>query len=255
MQKRLKLAVIALCCSSFGFAQNTQTTTNTDEQAAVSIDESAFTFTEAQLDENEGMSQNVTLINSNNNFYAGKVGFLFSPARFRYRAFNQKFNDVYINGVYMNDMETGQFGYSAIVGGLNHQTREVEFALPFEDNHFSMSGMAGSNNYNFRPAKMPTGHKLTLTGANRSYTLRGIYSYNSGLNEKGWAVSAGVGYRWSKEGYVEGTFYNSLSYFLGIQKLIGDSHSLSFMTWGSPTERGQQTGSTDDMYWIANNNQ
>ncbi len=255
MQKRLKLAVIALCCSSFGFAQNTQTTTNTDEQAAVSTDESAFTFTEAQLDENEGMSQNVTLINSNNNFYAGKVGFLFSPARFRYRAFNQKFNDVYINGVYMNDMETGQFGYSAIVGGLNHQTREVEFALPFEDNHFSMSGMAGSNNYNFRPAKMPTGHKLTLTGANRSYTLRGIYSYNSGLNEKGWAVSAGVGYRWSKEGYVEGTFYNSLSYFLGIQKLIGDSHSLSFMTWGSPTERGQQTGSTDEMYWIANNNQ
>ena len=51
MQKRLKLAVIALCCSSFGFAQNTQTTTNTDEQAAVSTDESAFTFTEAQLDE------------------------------------------------------------------------------------------------------------------------------------------------------------------------------------------------------------
>lgn len=130
MQKRLKLAVIALCFGTFSFAQNTQTTPVTDEQAAVSTDESAFTFTEAQLDENEGMSQNVTLINSNNNFFAGKVGFLFSPARFRYRAFNQKFNDVYINGVYMNDMETGQFAYSAIVGGLNHQTREVEFALP-----------------------------------------------------------------------------------------------------------------------------
>lgn len=44
--------------------------------------EQAFTFTEAQLGEDDDMSQNVSIINSNNNVYASEVGYLFSPVRF-----------------------------------------------------------------------------------------------------------------------------------------------------------------------------
>lgn len=247
MQKKLKLVVLSLCYASLAFAQTEQT----EGQKSSSSVEQAFTFTEAQLGEDDDMSQNVTIINSNNNIYAGEVGFLFSPVRFRYRAFNQKYNDVFINGAPANDMETGQFRYS-MVGGLNQQTRNVEFALPFESNNFSMPGMAGSNNYNFRPAQMAAGHRLTLSAANRSYTMRGMYTYNTGLNEKGWAYSANITYRWADRGYVEGTFYNALSYFFGVQKLINDQHSVSLITWGNPTERASQGASTDEMYWIAN---
>ena len=125
MQKKLKLAVIALCYSPFVFAQ---TEGNSQGQKASALTEQAFTFTEAQLGEDDDMSQNVSIINSNNNVYASEVGYLFSPVRFRYRAFNQKYNDVFINGVPMNDMESGQFRYS-LVGGLNQQTRNVEYAL------------------------------------------------------------------------------------------------------------------------------
>lgn len=250
MQKTWKLCVMALCLAPSAFAQTPETTA----QTGTGVDESAFTFTESQLDEDENLSQNVTIVSSNNNVYANGIGFLWSPMRFRYRAFHQKYNDVYINGAQMNDMETGQFGFSAMVGGLNHQTRLSEASLPFEDNNFGVPAMAGSSNYNFRPAAMATGHRVTLSAANRSYVARAIYSYNSGLNAKGWAFSAGVGYRWAKEGYVEGTSYNSLSYFLGVQKVMGN-HSLALVTWGAPTERGQQIASTDEMYWIANNRQ
>ena len=252
MQKKLLLAVLALCYTPFAFAQ----VSGTEGEKEATIEESSFTFTEAQLGEDDDMSQNVTIISSNNNIYANEVGYLFSPVRFRYRAFNQRFNDVYINGVPMNDMESGQFRFS-LVGGLNQQTRGVEFALPFENNSFSMTGMAGSNNYNFRPANMATGQRLTLTGANRNYLIRGMYTYNSGLNEKGWAYSANITYRWANEGYVEGTFYNSLSYFFGVQKMLGEKHdhSVSLVTWGNPTERASQGASTDEMYWLANNNQ
>ena len=247
MNKKLKLTVMALCYAPLVFAQTGQA----EGQNANETNESAFTFTEAQLGEDDDMSQNVTIISSNNNIYASEVGFLFSPVRFRYRAFNQKYNDVYINGAAVNDMESGQFRYS-LVGGLNQQTKNQEFSLPFESNNFSMSGMAGSNNYNFRPAQMPAGHRVTLSGANRNYTLRGMYTYNSGLNNKGWAYSANLTYRWADRGYVEGTFYNALSYFLGVQKVINDSHSLSLVTWGNPTERASQGASTDEIYWLAN---
>lgn len=248
MQKKLKLAVIALCYSPFIMAQ----TDNGEGQKTGSMTEQAFTFTEAQLGEDDDMSQNVTIINSNNNVYASEVGFLFSPVRFRYRAFNQKYNDVYINGVPMNDMESGQFRYS-LVGGLNQQTRNMEYALPFESNGFSMSGMGGSNNYNFRPGSFATGHRVTLSGANRNYQLRAMYTYNSGFNNKGWAFSANLTYRGAKEGYVEGTFYNALSYFLGVQKMInGGKHALTFSTWGNPTERSTQGPATDEALWLAN---
>lgn len=247
MQKKLKIAVIALCYSSLTFGQN-----DSIGQKGAVLSESAFTFTEAQLGEDDDMAQNITIVNSNSNIYASEVGYLFSPVRFRYRAFDQKFNEIYINGVPMNDMESGQFRYS-LVGGLNQQTRNMEFALPFESNMFSMAGMGGSNNYNFRPSAMPAGHRITLSGANRNYTLRGMYTFNSGLNSKGWAFSGNVTYRWANEGYVEGTFYNSLSYFLAAQKVFGDGrHSLTLATWGNPTERASQGVATDEMYWLSN---
>lgn len=247
MHNKLIIAVAALCYTPLAMAQND----SIGLKGAV-MSETAFTFTEAQLGEDEDMSQNVSIINSNSNIYASEVGYLFSPMRFRYRAFDQRYNDIYINGAPINDMETGQFRYSW-VGGLNQQTRNMESSMPFEGNRFSIPGMGGSNNYNFRPASMPSGHRLTLSGANRSYTLRGMYTFNSGLNDKGWAFSANVTYRWASEGYVEGTFYNSLSYFLGVQKVFGDgSHSISLVTWGNPTERASQGAGTDEMYWLAN---
>lgn len=254
MQKKLILAAIALCGTTAVVAQNPKNPTDSDDKTTKSVDESAFTFTEDQLGEDDNMSANVTILNSNNNVYASEVGYLYSPMRFRYRALSQKYNEVYINGAPMNDMESGQFRYS-LVGGLNQQTRNVDFSLPFEEGTFAVPGLAGSNNYNFRAGSMAAGHRLTLTGANRNYTVRGMYTYASGFNPKGWAFAANVTYRWANRGYVEGTFYNALSYFLGVQKKWNNGHSLSFSTWGNPTERAAQGASTDEVYWLANDYQ
>ena len=259
MQKKLKLAVIAFCFAPMAFAQTPEIPDSLESaeqegQTAVAS-EQTFTFTEAQLGEEDDMSQNVTIISSNQNVYASQVGFTFSPVRFRYRALNQKYNEIYINGASMNDMETGQFRY-ALVGGLNQQTRGVETTLPFEFNNFAMPGMAGSNNYDFRPSHLATGQRITLSGANRNYTLRAMYTYNSGLRPDGWAFSANVTYRWASMGtsYVDGTFYNALSYFFGAEKKLGNGHALSIVTWGNPTERAAQGAATDEMYWLANSN-
>ena len=250
MQKKLKLVVMVLSMASAAFAQTTDTPESTNQANGM---EQAFTFTEAQLGEDDEMSQNVTIISSNQNVYASQAGYTFSPVRFRYRAFNQKYNEIYINGAPMNDPESGQFRYS-LVGGLNQQTRGVETALPFESNNFAMPGMAGSNNYDFRPSHFATGKRVTLTGANRNYTLRGMFTYNTGLKPNGWAFSANITYRWANmaTSNVEGTFYNSLSYFLGVEKRFNDQHAISIVTWGNPTERASQGAGTDESYYLAN---
>ena len=258
MQKKLKLTVMALCFAPMAFAQTPKSpdinSVEKEEESEV-VSEQAFTFTEAQLGEDDDMSQNVSIISSNQNVYASQVGYTFNPVRFRYRAFNQKYNEIYINGALMNDMESGQFRY-ALVGGLNQQTRGVENSLPFEFNNFSMPGMGGSNNYDFRPSHMATGQRVTLSGANRNYTIRAMYTYNTGLRPDGWAFSANVTYRWAdmNTSYIDGTFYNALSYFFGAEKKFGNGHALSIVTWGNPTERATQGAGTDEMYWLANSN-
>lgn len=245
MRKTLKLAVMAFCCSATAVAQEP-----IDSIAKDLADEQTFTFTEAQLEDNESSIQNITIISSNRNVYANEVGYRFSPARFRYRAYNAKYTDMYINGNPVNDIERGLFSYS-LVGGLNNQTRGRESSLPFEDNNYSMSALAGSGNYNFRPSSFATGQRASLAFANRSYNVRGMYTYNTGLMENGWAFTGSLTYRWGNGiGTVEGTSYNSLSFFVGAEKLINDQHSLSLVAWGNQTQRGTQRGATDEMYWI-----
>ena len=252
MQKKLKLTVLALCIASTAIAQTTTTNDVTEKEEQAVLNEQAFTFTEAQLGEDDDMAQSVSIISSNQNIFANSAGFQFSAGRFRYRAFNQKYNEIYINGAPMNDLESGQFRYG-LIGGLNRQTNSGrEASLPFEFNNYAMPSMAGSNNYDFRPSRMATGQYVSMAGANRSYTLRGIYTYNTGLRPDGWAFSGGLTYRWAQRGYSKGTFYNSLSYFLGAEKKLNDDHSIAFITWGSPTERASQGASTDEMYWLAN---
>ncbi len=246
MRKTLKLVVMGLCCTTAAVAQEP-----IDSVVHELQDETAFTFTEAQLEDDETATQNITVISSNRNVYANEVGYRFSPARFKYRAYNAQYTDMYINGNLVNDIERGQFGYS-FVGGLNNQTRNRESSLPFEDNNYSMSALGGSGNYNFRPSSFATGQRASLALANRSYNMRAMYTYNSGVMENGWALTGSLTYRWGNGiGTIEGTSYNSLSYFLGAEKIINDQHSVSLVTWGNPTQRGAQRGATDEMYWIA----
>ncbi len=253
MKKHLQLFVMALCVVSTASAQVKETPVDSDVNAQLT--EEAFTFTEAQIGGDDDVTQNITIVGSNNNVYASQVGFRFSAARFKFRGYNSKYNEMYINGNPANDAERGEFNFS-FIGGLNNQTRNVEAALPFEDNNFAMSSLAGSSNYNFRPSAMATGSRVSLTGANRNYTIRGMYTYNTGVMPNGWAFSGNLTYRWAnmETANVEGTFYNALSYFLGAEKIINDKHSVSLVTWGNPTERGAQSASTDEMYWIANSN-
>ena len=62
MQKKLNLAVLAMCCVPAAYAQ-----TDSIGYHSEASNEAAFTFTEAQLGEDDDMTQNVTIVNSNTN--------------------------------------------------------------------------------------------------------------------------------------------------------------------------------------------
>ena len=244
MSKCLKLVAILLCVSGTTSAQEVIDSLQSD-----SYD---FTFTESQLDDDNDASQTVSTISSSNNDpYMGEVGYRFSPMRFKVRAYDNMYEQTYMNGLLLNDVETGRFQYS-MIGGMNDATRNKEGVADFEYNTFGLTPIGGGSNINARASAFAAGNKITLSGTNRNYVVRGMYTYATGLMENGWAFAGTIGYRWAKEGVIKGTFYNSLSYLLSVEKRFGEHHALSLVTFGSPTERAQQGASTEEAYWLAN---
>lgn len=251
MTNRIKLAAMVCCVASATFAQQPQTPVAS--KTTVEDDNSDFTFTESQLDEGNDAVQTVSaLVATKTDPYLSRVGFLFSPMRFRIRGLDNQYNQTYLNGIMYNDAERGRFSYS-MIGGLNQVVNpNREGSSPFETTIYGLPGIGGATSINMRPGSQRQGHQITLSGCNRNYVARAAYSFASGFNAHGWAFSGAVGYRWAKEGVIEGTFYNSLSYYLGVEKKLGDRHSLSLITFGAPTERAQQGASTEEAYWLAN---
>ncbi len=218
----------------------------------VNSDFDTFTFTEGQLDEDEDVIQgSSTMTGSNDDYFLSEVGYLFSSMRFRIRAYENMYNNVYANGVLLNDAERGNFSYG-MIGGLNDATRNREGSTFIEGSTYGYSPVGGSSNINMRASQYAAGHKASLVACNRNYLARAMYTYSTGLKENGWAFTGSASYRWANEGVIEGTFYNSLGYFLAAEKRINDSHSISIATWGSPTERAQQGAATEEAYWLAN---
>lgn len=210
----------------------------------------SYTFSEGQLGDDDDFAGTTAMVSSNDDYFLSEVGYLFSPMRFRIRAYESMYNNVYANGVLLNDAERGQFSYG-MIGGLNDATRNKEGATFLEHNSFGFSTIGGASNINMRASQYAAGHKMSIVGCNRNYLARLMYTGSTGLMENGWAFTASASYRWANEGVIEGTFYNSLGYFLAAEKKINDRHSISIATWGSPTERAQQGAATEEAYWLA----
>ncbi len=246
MRKGAKLLAAAWLLAVAGWAQ-----TPTDSLLNVS-DNADVTFTESQLGDEEDAAQTAsTISNLRNDPFLSEVGFRFSPMRFRVRAYDNQYNQYYMNGLLLNNAELGRFSYS-IVGGMNDAVRNRDGVSAYDYNTFGVPDIGGASNVNTRASMFSPGHKLSLSATNRNYLLRGMYTYATGMLPSGWAFAGSVGYRWAKEGVIEGTFYNSFSYFLSVEKRFNDQHSLSLVTFGTPTERGQQGASTEEVYWLAN---
>lgn len=195
----------------------------------------------------EGIGQQIsTMVIFSSDVYLKNSGYQFSQFRHRTRGYEGRFEEKYINGVSFNEQVRGVFNYSSI-GALNDLTRNGNSINYLNSSNFSFGDIGGSENLNLRPSNYTRGGKFTLSATNRNYYARSMFSYNTGLMDNGWALTAGIGGRYSQEGAIEGVFYKNLSYMLGAERQWdGGRQSLSLITFGSPVERGQQGSSVNE---------
>jgi len=209
-------------------------------------------LSETELNSDEAKStQNVSgALSSKGDVYASQTNFAFSPMRFRTRGYDQDFESTYINGVYFNGLERDNFNFSSL-GGLNDAFRNQEEINGIAPTSFSYGNLGSATNINTKASTYAAGSKASFAYTNRAYKLRGQYTYATGLMENGWAFAASAVVRWADKGIVQGTFYQSAGYFLSAEKVFNKQHSLSLVTFGSPTQRAQQGAVTQEVYNLA----
>lgn len=194
-----------------------------------------------------------SLLQGSRDVFMNTAGYNFGSARFRVRGYDSENTTVMINGIPVNDPETGRAFYSTW-GGLNDATRNSEGHnnLGFSRNTFG--GLGGATNIVTRASQYSPNIRTTYSNSNRSYVHRAMFTYSTGLQENGWAWTLSGSRRAANEGYVTGTFYDAWAYFLSGERKINNQHSIGLIFFGSPSKTGRPGVSTQEAYDLTSDN-
>lgn len=220
-----------------------------------SVDENIpiISFTSEEFD-SQVESQDISgILQSSRDVFTSTAGFTFGAARFRIRGYQSDMTRMMINGIPVNDLESG-WGTWYKWGGLNDVTRYSNVHIGIDASESNFGGVGGYTNMNFRASNMYTGSRVSYAFTNRAYQHRVMASHSTGMMENGWAFAASGSFRYADEGYVPGTSYNAASYYLAAEKRVNEDHSLNFTVFGAPSVVGRQSLAQQEAYDLMGDN-
>ncbi len=212
-------------------------------------------FDENVLEDEEGNSQSVAaLTGANDNLYYSTASYNFGPMYFRYRGYDSRYQSVYLNGVEMNDLMRGRFNFSSLLGMTSRAFRNKTTTVGLDASAYGFGDIGGSVNYNTVADTYAPGFNGSVAFTNSNYMYRAMATYSTGLMDNGYAVTISAIGRYSKEGVVEGTFYNSGGLFLSVEKKIDNDNSITLTAFGGPTQRANSSATYQEAYDLAGTN-
>ena len=194
-----------------------------------------------------------TLLNSSRDVFNSIAAYNFGSLRYRVRGNDSKYSDVMINGILMNDPETGRPVFSSW-GGLNDAFRNSVLVEGLGKTDAGFGNLGGLTAYSTRASQYRKQISLSYAFSNRSYNHRAMASIGTGEMGKGWYLMAHASGRYAGKGYTEGTFYQAYSYFLSVEKRINDKHSIDLTVFGAPSQRGGSAPVVQEAYDLVGSN-
>lgn len=211
-----------------------------------------FTLTTDDLDGELGNQDISGILQSARDPFTAVAGFNFGQARFRIRGYDGENTIVTINGVRVNDLESGLAVWSNWAG-LNDVTRWMQVRTGIGPSRFLFGSLGGTTDMNISASGIRKGVRVSYASANRAYRNRAMFTYATGMSPKGWAFAISGSRRWAEEGYVEGTSFDAYSYFVSAEKRINSRHTLAFSGFGAPILQGRQGIAVQEAYDLTGN--
>lgn len=197
------------------------------------------TIKAAEIQEKLGSQEFPEILANTPSVYATKAGGGFGDSRINIRGFDQRNIAVMINGMPVNDMETGQV-YWSNWAGLSDVTSAMQVQRGLGSSKLAISSVGGTINIVTKTSDMKQGGVVSSGFGNDGY-LKTLASYNTGVLENG--LSASVLFsRTSGDGYVDGTKFEGYNYFVGLgYQTKNKKHNFQFTFTGAPQWHNQRS--------------
>jgi hypothetical protein len=199
-----------------------------------------------------GQDLPVTL-SASQDVYESVANYKFSLMRFRSRGYDNNTAKVYLNGIYLNDAQSGYSPWS-LWGGLNDATRNQENNSALSVSDYGVGGINGVSNINTAASQIRKGLRISAVNASGQYLFRGMITYASGENENGWSYAFSGSTRQGGNFWVNGMDYNAWAYFGAVEKRLSRNSRLALTFFGAPTIRSVQAAATQEAFDLVNNN-
>ncbi len=184
--------------------------------------------------------------------FVNAAAYNLSNLRFRPRGYFNEDQEIWLNGMAMNDQDDGRVLWNAW-SGLNDVFRNQTPILNLAANDYTFGGIGGATYIDLRASHQRKQTKAVYSFSNRSYQNRLMLTYSTGKMKNGWSVAASASHRFGN-GYQPGTYFQGTSYFLSVEKALTKSQSLGFIILGSPQVRGRAYATTQEVYDLTETN-
>ncbi|NPA44299.1 MAG: TonB-dependent receptor [Chlorobi bacterium] len=196
------------------------------------------TITPEVITEKLGNQEYPEILKSTPSVYATKKGGGYGDSRINMRGFDSNNIGVLINGVPVNDMETGKV-YWSNWAGLSDVTRLMQVQRGLGASKLAISSVGGTINIITKTTDAEKGGSVSVATGNDGYN-KVSFSLSTGLTENGWSATIS-GSKTSGDGYINGTNFLGYSYFLNISKRLTDNQTLALTAFGAPQWHNQRS--------------
>lgn len=189
------------------------------------------------IEEKLGTQEFPEILKSTPSVYATKNSGGYGDGRINLRGFESNNIGVLINGVPVNDMESGKV-YWSNWSGLSEVTRNIQVQRGLGASKLAISSVGGTINILTNSTEAKKGGSVYYGIGNNGYK-KIKFSASTGMLENGWAATI-AGTKETGDGYIKATDFEAYSYFMNISKKVNEDHLISFVAFGAPQWHNQR---------------
>jgi len=190
-----------------------------------------------EIQEKIGTKELPEVLNNTPSVYATKRGGGFGDSQITIRGFDSRNTAVLINGMPVNDMESGKV-YWSNWAGLADVTSVMQVQRGLGSSMLSIPSVGGSVNILTNSANKKQGGTVAATMGNDKY-MKFTASYNTGLMDNGLSASILLS-QFSGDGYADATQGQGYTWFVSMGYKINENNKIMFTATGAPQWHNQR---------------
>ncbi len=156
----------------------------------------------------------------------------FGDSQIFLRGFDQTNTAFLLNGQPINGMEDGRMFWSNW-SGMSDVASTVQIQRGLGSSKLAISSVGGTVNIVSKTTDKTEGGFVRFLGGNDSYA-KGTLSYNSGVNDKGWAYSVLIDHWQAHRKYSIGTAGQGQNYMFSVGYKPNEKHTFNLLLTGAP---------------------